>query len=77
MCGYGRWLNWVSNEAWVVTVYRIYKFADRGVVVGGTLKYGYHSLLNVVTALFIRFGITEMCSCIKNVLQMVSRFTWF
>jgi hypothetical protein len=33
----------VSNEAWVVTVYRIYKFADRGIVVGGTLKYGDHS----------------------------------
>jgi hypothetical protein len=43
MRGFGRWLNWVSNEAWVVTVYRIYKFADRGVVVGGTLKCGDHS----------------------------------
>jgi len=44
MCGFGRWLNWVSDEAWVVTVYRTYKLADRGVVVGGTLKYGDHSL---------------------------------
>jgi hypothetical protein len=44
MCGFGRWLNWVSNEAWVVIVYRIYKFADRGVVMGGALKYGDLSL---------------------------------
>ena len=27
-----------------MTVYRIYKFADRGVVVGGTLTYNDHSL---------------------------------
>jgi hypothetical protein len=78
----------VSNEAWVVTVYRIYKFADRGVVMGGALNTAIihlspthleaYTLLNIVTALFIRFRITEMCFCIKkSVLQVVSRCTWF
>jgi len=87
MGGFGSRLNWVSDEAWVVTGYRTYKLADRGVVVGGTLKYGDHSLKShalrgLLTAkrsnFFVHkiYRITEMCSCIKNALQMASRFTW-
>lgn len=59
-----------------MTVYRIYKFADRGVLMGGALNtaiihlspthLGAYTLLNIVTALFIRFRITEMCCCIKK-----------
>lgn len=67
-------------------IYRIYKFADHGVVIGGTLKYGDHSLkIHALRGLhtakrrncFVhRFRIVEL-RCMKKVLQMVFRFTWF
>lgn len=54
-------------------IYRIYKFADHDVMLGGALKYGDHSLmfhaLKRRNCFVHRFRIVEVRSCIKNYVE--------